>query len=249
MPLKFDPGPLLAGLFAGLLAGLLLAGTILPGPARAETAVDLQLVLAVDTSGSVDAREYALQLSGIAAALRDEEVLAAIRSGPNARIAASVALWSDASLPKSATPWHLLSDAGSVARFARRVETLPRIRSGGTGIGSAIRFCVGLFRDNGLTSHRRVIDLSGDGAETAWRDWGISPAQARAYATSRGVTINGLAILTDEPALDAYYRREVAGGPGAFVMAVESLADFAAAMRRKLIREITYRPELSRLAE
>ena len=246
MPVKFFRRLPLANL---VLANLVLAGAVLAAGARAETAVDLQLVLAVDTSGSVDEREYALQLAGIAAALRDETVLAAIQSGPNKRIAASVALWSDPSLPKSATPWHILSDAESVAGFARRVQGLARIRSGGTGIGSAIRFCVDLFQGNGLASPRRVIDLSGDGAETAWREWGISPAQARTYALSRGVTINGLAILTDEPALDAYYRREVVGGPGAFVMAVDSLKDFAAAMRRKLIREITYRPQLSRLAD
>ena len=216
---------------------------------RAQTPVDLQLVLAVDTSGSVDAREFKLQLSGIATALRDEEVVAAIQSGPNARIAVAVALWSDASHPKFATAWYVLSDHKSVASLAQYIPTLPRRRSGTTGIGKAIQFCVDLFDGSGLSSLRRVIDLSGDGAETAMREWSVSPSQARAYALEHGVTINGLAILTDDPQLEAYYRSEVVGGPGSFVLAVESLEDFASAMRRKLVREIQYRPEMSRLIE
>ena len=240
MPIK--PG------LSTLFTGLVLACTILTGPGRAQTAVDLQIVLAVDTSGSVDGHEFALQLSGIAAALRDATVLAAIRSGPNARIAVSVVLWSDPSLPQFSTPWRLLTDAASAADFARRIEQLPRVRSGGTGIGKAIQFCADLFRDNGLSSRRRVIDLSGDGAEPALQEWSVSPRQARDYAVSNGITINGLAILTDDPELDSYYRDQVIGGPDAFLLAVESLDDFAAAMRRKLVREIEYRPTVSQLA-
>lgn len=239
----------LAVRLAALIASLALFGPASITQGQAQTPVDLQLVLAVDTSGSVDAREYKLQLSGIATALRDEEVMAAIRSGPNARIAVAVALWSDASHPKFATAWYVLSDRESVATLARHIQTLPRRRSGTTGIGKAIQFCVDLFEGSGLSSVRRVIDLSGDGAETAMREWSVSPRQARAYALDHDVTINGLAILTDDPLLDVYYRSEVVGGPGAFVLAVETLEDFASAMRRKLVREIQYQPKVSRLVE
>ena len=225
----------------------LLAATALLLPANASNSVDLQLVLAVDSSSSVDGHEYKLQLSGIATALRDPEVLAAIQSGPVGRIAVALVRWSGPSERKIATPWHILHDAGSVARFADMVETLPRRLGGGTGIGKAVTFSVDLFERNGLQSQRRVIDLSGDGAETAWREWSVSPQQARAYALARGVTINGLAIMTDDPGLDRYYRAEVIAGPDAFVMSVESLADFPATMRLKLLREIEHRPQVSRL--
>jgi hypothetical protein len=90
-----------------------------------------------------------------------------------------------------------------------------------------------------------VIDLSGDGSETTPRDFVVTPKLARVFALNRGITINALAILTDEPDLEAYYRAQIVGGPGAFTLAVASYEDFAKAIRAKLIREIEYRPEMS----
>lgn len=218
----------------------------LAAAARAATEVDLELVLAVDASGSVDDGEFALQLGGIAAALRDPEVLAAIRSGPTGRIAVTLAVWAEANRPKGALPWRIVSDASSLAAFAREVETAGRmIPAGGTGIGKAIWFSVGLIERNGIEAPRRVIDISGDGRETAFREWSVPVGQARQIARSRAVTVNGLAILNEEPDLEAYYRAQVIVGAGAFTLAARTYEDFAAAMRRKLIREIEYQPEVS----
>lgn len=217
-----------------------------PEAAAAQTEVDLQLVLAVDASGSVDQSEFALQMSGIAAAFRDPEVLTAIVAGPLGRIGVTVAFWAESAYPKDAMPWVLIGDASSAEGFARRVEGYPRtIPGGGTGIGRGVIYCVDLIEANGMTSPRRVIDVSGDGKETPFRYFSVPPAQARAYALARGVSINGLAILSDEPDLDSYYRRDVVGGSGAFTMAANDFEDFAEAMRRKLIREIRSRPLVS----
>ena len=213
--------------------------------AKAQVDVDLELVLAVDASGSVDQQEYALQIQGIAASFRDETVLAALRSGAQGRIAVALVTWADSATPKDVSPWHLIADAASAESFARLVESFPRRVLGGTGIGEAVEFSARQFDKNGLTSTRRVIDLSGDGRETTPRDFVVSPSLARVFALNRGITINALAILTDEPDLEAYYRAEIVGGPGAFTLAVTSYRDFAQAIRAKLIREIEYRPDMS----
>ncbi len=230
----------------GLALTICLAGV---AAARAETEVDLELVLAVDGSGSVDGREFALQMAGIAAAFRDPEVVAAIASGPRGRIAVTLAVWAEANRPKDSLPWEVIADAASAARFADLVETHPRrIPAGGTGIGKAIWYSIGLIERNGIEAPRRVIDLSGDGRETAFREWSVPVRQARNIASARAVTINGLPILNEEPELEDYYRKNVITGAGAFTEVAQSYEDFAQAMRRKLIREIEYRPEVSRLA-
>ncbi len=218
--------------------------------ARAETQTDLLLVLAVDASGSVDDREFALQLSGIAAGFRDEEVIAAIQSGPLGRIGVTLAIWAEANRPKDALAWHVVHDAASAAAFARQVEAYRRrIPAGGTGIGKAVQFSIGLMESSGLASPRRVIDVSGDGVETRFREWSVPVRQARIMALARGITINGLAILNEEPELEAYYRRELIAGSEAFTLATNSYQDFAAAMRTKLIREIEYRSKVSQLGK
>jgi hypothetical protein len=215
------------------------------GRAVAQVDVDLELVLAVDASGSVDQREYALQTGGIAAGFRDETVLAALQSGAQGQIAVALVTWADSATPKDVSPWHLIADAASAERFARMAESFPRRVLGGTGIGEAVEFSARQFDRNGLTGSRRVIDLSGDGSETTPRDFVVTPKLARVFALNRGITINALAILTDEPDLEAYYRAQIVGGPGAFTLAVASYEDFAKAIRAKLIREIEYRPEMS----
>jgi hypothetical protein len=240
MPVK---GILAAGALA--LALVLSASVLTAGPADAPVDVDLELVLAVDASGSVDQREYALQTQGIAASFRDQTVLAALRSGAQGRIAVALVTWADSATPKDVSPWHVIADAASAEGFARLVEGFPRRVRGGTGIGEAVAFSARQFDKNGLTGSRRVIDLSGDGPETTPRDFVVTPKLARVFALNRGITINALAILTDEPDLEAYYRAEIVGGPGAFTLAVGSYGDFATAIRAKLIREIEYRPNMS----
>lgn len=227
-----------------LLAIVVLAGD----EGNAATPVDLQLVLAIDTSGSVDAHEFALQLSGIAAAFRDDEVVAAIGSGPEARIVVSAVFWAESGWPKDATPWYVLDGRQSAERFARLIEDHPRRIEGGTGIGSAVMYAMKRIRDSSFASTRKVIDVSGDGRETTFREWRVTPGLARSAATAQGITVNGLAILTDEPDLVDYYEAEVIGGFGAFVVPALTIDDFARAMRLKLLREIEYRPVVGSIA-
>jgi len=224
------------------LCGAALAALLGAAPVSAETAVDLELVLAIDSSASVDDHEFALQMAGIAAAFRDPRVRAAIRSGPRGRIGVAAFLWAESGWPKAATPWFVIAGDADAEAFARTIETFPRTIEGGTGIGSAVMFGVRLFEQSAMVSPRRVIDLSGDGKETAFREWRVGPGQARFVASAHGITVNGLAILTDEPDLARYYRDEVITGPDAFVIAAATIADFARAMRDKLLRELTRRP-------
>lgn len=203
-------------------------------------------MLAVDASGSVDEREFALQMGGIAAGFRDPAVQEAIARGPLGRIAVTVAIWAEANRPKHAMPWRMIETAADAEAFAAVVERTPRtIASGGTGIGKAIWFSLTQIRDNAFRAARRVIDLSGDGRETAPREWSVLTQQATQAARAFDVTINGLAILNDEPALESYYQRHVITGFGAFTMAAADYQDVAEAMRRKLLREISYEPEVS----
>ncbi len=228
----------------GVAAAVLL---LCAGPVRAAAEVDLQLILAVDCSASIDAREFDLQMAGIAAAFRDGEVVEAIRSGRFGRIAVAAIFWAEAGYPIDATPWYLVGDGASSAAFARTIERWPRRVEGGTGIGSAIFKGVKMIEASGYVSPRQIIDVSGDGRETTMREFRITPSLARNMAAGRGITVNGLAILDDEPDLDAYYRDEVIGGPGAFVEVANTIDDFARAMRVKLLREIEHRPVVGQL--
>jgi hypothetical protein len=221
---------------------------LLAAPARAETPVDLELILAVDASGSVDAQEYDLQMRGIAVALTDPEVAAAVTDGLHGAVAVTVMLWAEGNRPKQSLAWRRLADAADLAAFAAEVAAMPRrLPAGGTGIGKALQYAAWEIERNGFAGVRRVIDLSGDGRQSAAREHTLSARQGRAFAVLRGITINALAIRTDVADLDAYYRAEVIGGPGAFVEIAAGYADFAAAMRRKLIREIRWRPQVSGL--
>lgn len=231
-----------------LFTSLWLLSLSLPWSARADSAmglaVDLELVLAVDASGSVDEGEYALQMSGIAGAFRNPLVLTAIAAGPHGRIAVAVMTWAEAAEPKDAGPWTVIGSAAEAETFAAAVERMPRRVAGGTGIGTALVYSAKLIEQNAIESLRQVIDLSGDGRETTPRDFTIVPRYARHYAISRGMTINGLAILNEVPDLDRYYRSDVIGGGEAFAMAVRDYKDFGAAITRKLIREIRYQPRI-----
>lgn len=210
--------------------------------------VDLELVLAMDASGSVSEKEYLLQLNGTAAAFRDLEIIEAIQAGPTGRIAVALMLWSDAAFPKEKSPWFILKDQNSISQFASFVERFQISENnavslgsgGGTGIGSGVQAALNMIASNGYDGLRKVIDVSGDGIETEFDfSKGIMIRDAKLLAGLQNVTINGLPILGgDSPNLDAYYQTEVISGPGAFIVVAEDFDDFGRAIRQKLLREI-----------
>ena len=230
-----------------LLAILVLA----LGPAgegrAADSVVDLELVLAVDASGSVNDGEYGLQLAGIAAAFRDPAVRQAIRSGPAKTIAVNLLVWAEPQVPKDMTGWFVIASDGDAEHFARKVETFPRRQTGATAIGEGIASALRSLDANDIKAAREVVDVSGDGRESVAREFTVLVDQARAMAVSRGVVINGLAIENEVGDLADYYRRNVQSGPESFVMATKTYEDFTEAMRRKLLREIEYRPHITSL--
>lgn len=197
--------------------------------------VDLQLALAVDASGSVNAYRFELQKQGYVAAFRDPQVLRAITSGMLGSIAVMMYQWTGPRMQVVVAPWTKIEDTASCERFAALVAQAPRrLFGGGTSISGAIDYGAGVFRDSGFRSPRRVIDVSGDGANTSGRP----VSRARDDAVAAGVAINGLPILSLEYDLDEHYRSEVIGGPGAFLVPAKSFEVFADAVRRKLIQEI-----------
>jgi hypothetical protein len=220
-------------------AAALLVFLLLIEPAFAQRGtgqpVDLALVLAVDASGSVDRQRFELQKQGYAAAFRHPRVIGAISSGPTQSIAVIMMQWTGPALQVIAVPWTRISDAASANAFADAIANSPRaLFGGGTSISGAIDTGMALLFDNPYQATRRVIDISGDGANNRGR----SVNDARDEAVQKGVGINGLPILTLEPDLDRYYERNVIGGPGAFVIAAQSYDTFADAILKKLIAEI-----------
>jgi Protein of unknown function (DUF1194) len=204
--------------------------------ARAQSAVDLQLVLAVDASGSVDQRRFDLQKQGYAAAFRNPKVLRTIRSaGAAGAIAVTMVQWTGPRLQIQVVPWMLIRDEASADALAAAIENAPRqLFGGGTSISGAIDYAVRLFPECPFRGTRRVIDVSGDGSNNGGRPVTL----ARDDAVGTGVGINGLPILALEPMLDRYYTDNVIGGPGAFMIAADSYDTFADAILKKLITEI-----------
>lgn len=200
------------------------------------TRVDLALVLAVDISHSVDWWEYRMQRDGLAYAIRQPEVLDAIRSGPRGRIAVTVVQWSGSTSQAIAIPWTVLSRAEDTQRLSMKVSRMLRIYGGlATHIGEMIRFGTRLLAEAPFEASRKVIDISGDGHDNITKQ----PGFRRDEAVAAGITVNGLAIENEEKDLRSYYRAYVIGGPGAFVFPVARYEDFGAAMKKKLIREIS----------
>jgi hypothetical protein len=228
--------------------GMIAAGSVagaLPAPIRAQSKprqVDLHLALAVDASGSVSPRRFELQRRGYADAFANPRVLQAIRSGPNGAIAVAMYQWTGPVLHAPVTPWRLIEDESTIRDFAAEVAAGPRrLYGGGTSISGAIDYGVGLFSQSTFEGGRRVIDVSGDGANNRGR-----PAEAaRDEAIRREININGLPILEVEPDLEEHFRNNVIGGPGAFLIAAETFEDFGTAILRKLILEIAWRPDVS----
>ena len=207
----------------------------LAAPAAAQTAVDLQLVLAVDASGSVDQYRFELQKRGYVAAFRHTRVLDAIRSGPHQAIAVTMVQWTGPMLQLQVVGWSMVGDVPSAGAFAAAIERAPRqLFSGGTSISGAIDHAMTLFPKSPFRAPRRVIDISGDGSNNRGRPVTL----ARDEAVAAGVGINGLPILALEPDLDRYYYDSVIGGPGAFVVAAKDYETFGEAILKKLITEI-----------
>ncbi len=224
-----------------LICGLILC-LMLAGPAAAQQPVDVELVLAADGSGSIDGQEFELQRAGYADAIRSPQVLAAIRNGLLGRIAVALIEWGDPESQHVIVDWHVISDAASADAFAARLLDMPRKAWGYNSISNALAFSAAMIRDNAYEGTRRIIDLSGDGPQIG----GAPLEQVRAAILAEGITINALAIRSPggtvagprgEP-IDLHYRNRVIGGQGAFVAVAEGRADFARAIRSKLVLEI-----------
>ena len=231
------PGHLAAKLIGLLVAIALAAGG--SASALAQAAVDLQLVLAVDVSGSVSDERFKLQKQGYAEAFRNWRVLEAIRSGSAQAITVTMTQWTGPAQQAQVVPWMVISDEASMLAFAEAVErTTRQLYGGGTSISGAIDHAMTLFPGSGATGGRQVIDVSGDGANNRGRP----AAEARDDAIRDGATINGLPIMALEPGLDQYYQSNVIGGPNAFMIVAETYEAFAEAVLKKLVTEIAEAP-------
>lgn len=206
--------------------------------ARAEP-VDLELVLAVDSSASVDYIEFNLQLEGLAYAFRDPDLVAAIGNGQYGAIAVTLMEWASSDRQQRVLPWTRIASAADAAAFADRIDRSPRqIQTGATSISSAIRVANRLFEVNGFEGTRRTIDLSGDG----YNNQGEALSDARAAVLASGTTINALAIENQVLGLGDYFEDQLIGGIGAFVIRADSYRDYLGKIRRKLLREIQAPP-------
>jgi Protein of unknown function (DUF1194) len=215
-------------------------------PARAAETVDLLLVLAADVSRSVDAQKFQLQREGYAAAVANPRVLDAIRSGRQGRIAVLFAEWSGFGNQKVVIDWTPIDGPKAAQAFGDRLLESPRSFADRTSISGGIDFAVAQFAHAPFASERHTIDVSGDGTNNAGRD----VSQARDEALALGITINGLVILSETPlpwnpehtnppgGLAYYYRENVVGGPGAFVLEAKDFNSFGQAIIKKLIAEI-----------
>jgi hypothetical protein len=211
------------------------AAAALATPARAADPVDVALVLAADASGSIDPDEFLLQKEGIAAALADPRVLAGIRSGALGRVAVAYVEWGAPGGAATMVPFTPISTPAEAAAFARALMAAPRSLQSWNAIGDAIDHCTALLAAAPFEPTRKVIDISGDAGDMR----SIRPAPlARDEAVAKGIVINALAIVDGRVGLVSSYERDVIGGPGAFVEAAPTRADFTTALRRKLIREI-----------
>lgn len=218
----------------------------------AEREVDLELVLAVDISGSIDLEEAALQRRGYVHALRHPDVIEVIRRGRLGRIAVTYVEWAGDHHQSTLVGWTEIDDASSAAAFAEAVAR-PAVRTElWTSISGVIAHAARAFEGNGFAGRRRVIDISGDGPNNK----GDHVVRARDRALADGIVINGLTIINDRPGqygyppmpdLDLYYEDCVIGGQGAFVVVAEGFEDFARAILRKMVLEIAGRAPARRL--
>jgi hypothetical protein len=244
-------------LVAGILAGGDVAGIAAPNPANPNGAgrqladketnptVDVELVLAVDVSYSMDMDELALQREGYAQAIVSKEFLQALKSGPHGRIAITYFEWAASTDQKIIIPWRVIDGPETADAVANEIIKTPIRRASRTSISGAINFAMPLFEENPHRGLRRVIDISGDGPNNN----GAPVVIARDAAVEKGIVINGLPIMVKEPSystmdidnLDLYYEDCVIGGPGAFVVTIKDRDKFKEAIRTKLLLEIAGR--------
>jgi hypothetical protein len=215
-------------------------------PARAAEPVDLLLVLAADVSRSIDQPKFQLQREGYIAAIADKRVLEAISSGRHRRIAVCYVEWSGVGSQRLVVDWTMIDGPDAARKFGDQLVELPRSFAERTSISGGIDFAMSVLARAPYESARRTIDVSGDGTNNSGRDVNL----ARDDALAKGVTINGLVILSDRPmawnpehtnppgGLAEYYRTHVIGGPSAFVLVAEDFNSFGQAIVKKLIAEI-----------
>src|SRR5580704_406093 len=241
-----------AVLVACAMAGGDVAVVAAPGPQlaqqRTETdanAVDVELILAVDVSYSMDMDELAIQREGYAQAIVSKEFLQALKTGPHGKIAVTYFEWAASSDQKIIIPWRLIDGPETADAVASEIAKTPIRRASRTSISGAINFAMPLFDEDPYHGLRRVIDISGDGPNNN----GGPVTVARDAALEKGITVNGLPIMVKEPSystmdidnLDWYYEDCVIGGPGSFVVSIKDRDKFKEAIRTKLLLEVAGR--------
>ena len=242
-----------AVLVAGAMAGGDVAGIAAPnpsnqlGPQLSENlpSVDVELVIAVDVSYSMDMDELAIQREGYAQAIVSKEFLQALKTGPNGKISVTYFEWAASSDQKIIIPWRVIDGPETADAVANEIMKTPIRRASRTSISGAINFAMPLFDENPYRGMRRVIDISGDGPNNN----GSPVTVARDAALEKGITINGLPIMVKEPSystmdidnLDFYYEDCVIGGPGSFVVTIKDRDRFKEAIRTKLLLEVAGR--------
>ncbi|MFZ2158638.1 MAG: DUF1194 domain-containing protein [Bradyrhizobium sp.] len=244
-----------AVLVAGAMAGGDVAGIAAPNPGNqlghqlagneANPSVDVELILAVDVSYSMDMDELALQREGYAQAIVSREFLQALKTGPNGKIAVTYFEWAASGDQKIIIPWRVIDGPETADAVANEIMKTPIRRASRTSISGAINFAMPLFDENPHRGLRRVIDISGDGPNNN----GSPVTAARDAALEKGIIINGLPIMVKEPSystmdidhLDFYYEDCVIGGPGSFVVTIKERDKFKEAIRTKLVLEVAGR--------
>src|SRR6267378_434344 len=244
-----------AVLVAGAMAGGDVAGIAAPNPRNqlghqladkeAAPSVDVELILAVDVSYSMDMDELAIQREGYAQAIISKEFLQALKTGPNGKIAVTYFEWAASNDQKIIIPWRVIDGPETADAVANEIIKTPIRRASRTSISGAINFAMPLFDENPHRGIRRVIDISGDGPNNN----GVPVTGARDAAVEKGIVINGLPIMVKEPSystmdidnLDFYYEDCVIGGPGAFVVTIKDREKFKEAIRTKLLLEVADR--------
>src|SRR6476660_3089246 len=238
-----------AVLVAGAIVGGDVAGLAAPSPKSrfADTrhnvpSVNVELVIAVDVSYSMDMDELAIQREGYARAIVSKDFLGALRASPGGRVAVTYFEWSMSGDEKIIIPWRVIDGPESADAVAAEIMKTPVRRGSSTSISGAINFAAKLFEQNPYRGLRRVIDISGDGPNND----GAPVTGARAAALAKGIVINGLPIMVKEPSLattdianlDLYYEDCVIGGPGAFIITIRDREKFQEAIRTKLVLEV-----------
>jgi hypothetical protein len=225
----------------GLAVAFLFAATAHAQSFGGAVPVDLELVIAVDVSASMDRDEFVLQRGGYREAFRHPDFVRAILAGKHRRIAVTYVEWSGRRWQKIIVPWRLIDGPESAEAFSAALDSQPLVLARGTSISTALSFSAALFEANGFAGDRKAIDISGDGPN----NYGRPVTEARDAAVADGIVVNGLPILIAPspivPDIARYYAECVIGGPGAFMLPVTKAEELALAIRRKLILEVAGR--------